>query len=284
MANLIPQPWTFYGGLWHQKPEGGSPTAPNSGAILSGGSTLRGPYDFSSNTAPVDPNYFAWTNAGGTLDYSNGYVRGTYPEGVDEASCGIDIALPAEAQEIYVEFKARMNGAVHGLKFCKLFGQTGSNGYANCTFGLDYTGIDNGGMLVWSFGDGASAGNQDTTHIISLNESLSTTSIGRNTGTAVIAAENGEFASSDWGSDWHTFRLYFKHSTGLTSETEVADGAVYIEIDGVVMLDAGTLFTRHFNNGQFIESVQPFGWTQGSAPNFHIDYDDIVISQGGFVV
>ena len=37
MANLIPQPWTFYGGLWHQKPEGGGGDIEVIGTITDGG-------------------------------------------------------------------------------------------------------------------------------------------------------------------------------------------------------------------------------------------------------
>ena len=37
MANLIPQPWTFYGGLWHQAPEGVAPTPPPYGLLWADG-------------------------------------------------------------------------------------------------------------------------------------------------------------------------------------------------------------------------------------------------------
>ena len=36
MANLIPQPWTFYGGLWHQKPEGGGGWVEGDDPVVSG--------------------------------------------------------------------------------------------------------------------------------------------------------------------------------------------------------------------------------------------------------
>ncbi|WP_198265651.1 hypothetical protein [sulfur-oxidizing endosymbiont of Gigantopelta aegis] len=51
-----------------------------------------------------------------------------------------------------------MPKARHGVKFLKIFSGRNANntnsGYANTTFGLDYTGGDNGGMYQVSFGDG----------------------------------------------------------------------------------------------------------------------------------
>ncbi len=186
-----------------------------------------------------------------------------------------------DQQEVYISLRAQMPDAKHGVKFVKLFGVTGVNGYANVTFGLDYTGIDNGAMLAVSYGDGSVAGNQDTQHTASLNESVVSSSKGRNAA-APITAENGEFASTDWGTEWHDFRLHFKHSSGLTAETEVADGEIYVEIDGVVKLHTTGIFTRHFDNGQNIGTVRLFDWSQGNGPAFKLNIDDVVITSGGF--
>lgn len=274
----------FYGGK-HNTVADGTTSAPNSGAELSGGSALRGQYDFASNARPAESTatYFDWTESGGALSYASGYASGSYPAAVSANAVGINFKFPTPTeQEVYVEFKARMPGNKHGFKFLKVFGTTGVNAAANCTFGLDYNGTDNGGMLVWSHGDGASSGGQDTSHVISLNEAVFSSFLGRNSG-AAISTPNDEFASTDWGTGWHTFRMYFKHNTGLSSETEVADGSVYIEIDGDVYLDAGGLFTRHFNNGQLIDHIGIFGWSQGGGPAFTAEYDDVVISTGGFL-
>ncbi len=63
-----------------------------------------------------------------------------------------------QTNSIKVEFWAKMPKARHGVKFLKIFSGRNANntnsGYANTTFGLDYTGGDNGGMYQVSFGDG----------------------------------------------------------------------------------------------------------------------------------
>lgn len=50
MANLIPQPWTFYGGLWHQKPEGSITPVTALGGVdfdgLTSGQSVTGIVDF----------------------------------------------------------------------------------------------------------------------------------------------------------------------------------------------------------------------------------------------
>lgn len=262
------------------RPSGG---APNSGAVLSGGTALRGPYDYASGSAPVDSDYRTGTALGGTLDYSSGFARGTYLANTVGSAVWTSIDTPTEdISEVYIQFRARMPNSEHGFKFVKIFGKPNDpTGGANTTIGLDYTGIDSGGLIQLSYGDGTTTGN-DTQNVIRLNGTSSNADLGRGFATAQINVPNGRFNSTDWGEGWHDYRIYFKFNSGTTSGNEVADGAWYLEIDGDVYADVGGLFNRNPDNSLHIDHIGLFGWTQGSGPEFTIDYDDVLISTGGF--
>ena len=218
---------------------------------------------------------------GGTIDFSQGFVRGTYPAGVDGNSVWTNIPLGEfNTREIFVEFKARFPTPVrHGLKFLKVFGKNNQpGGYANTTFGLDYS-VAGGSITAVSFG-GGSVPENDTANVIKLNGD-NPDWIGRSYGGALVnIPQYSNF--TEWGTDWHRFRIHCKFNSGDSAENEVADGAYYLEIDGKVYVDAVGLFNRHWSNGD-IGSVQIFGWSQTNVPNFTVDYDDLVVSRHGFV-
>jgi hypothetical protein len=185
-----------------------------------------------------------------------------------------------DTRDLWVEFRAKMPGAKQGLKFLKIFGQD-QNGYANTTFGLDYTGVDFGSMYQVSFGDGSGTSN-DTANVINFNGEYPEW-IGRSFGTAsVLTPQNQIWASSNWGTEWHHFRIHVKFNSGTSAADEVADGEYYVEIDGTVYVDAQGLFNRHWSNGP-IDRVELFGWAQNGSQPFEIWYDDVRLSTGGFL-
>ena len=215
---------------------------------------------------------------------SAGSVRGSYP-GTDGVPVWGSYDLSAlNTRDIYVEFRAKMPSPTrHGLKFLKIFGKNigDRDNYANVTFGLDYTGIDNGCMYAVSFGDGSTVGN-DTANVILFDGGYPSW-IGRSYGRASVSTpQNAFWSSSHWGADWHHFRFRAKFNSGTSAANEVADGAFYVEIDGRVYVDASGLFNRHYSNGD-LERLELFGWSQAGSQPFEVWYDDLKISTGGFL-
>ncbi|MGE0327108.1 MAG: hypothetical protein AB7K71_02305 [Polyangiaceae bacterium] len=232
--------------------------------------TLLFSSDFSSG-APQGVSQGA--QDGGGIDFSQGYLHASYPFSSGGSYVWFSYAPPEPLADLSVEFDARMPGNTHGLKFLKLFG-VNNGGYANVTYGLDYTGIDNGGLIAVSFGDGSAESN-DTAQIIRLNGN-DPEYIGRSFGQATVLTPQGKpFASTDWGTAWHHFVMRFRFNCGDSAENEVADGAIYLEIDGAVYVDAVGLFNRHWSNVRGIESIGLTGWSQGDGQPFDIDYDNL---------
>lgn len=254
--------------------------------------TLVDVQDFESGTLPS-----AWatgaqsgasigvsTDTSKTYDGSNGSLKATYPASDDEGTVYAWSVIDASefaTRELYIEFWAKMPGVKHGLKFLKIFGETGPSGEAaNTTFGLDYTGVDMGSLYQVSFGDGTTAYN-DTQNVINLDGSYPDW-IGRSYGTASVSTpQNSAWASSNWGTDWHHFRFHVKFNSGTSAATEVADGEYYVEIDGVTYVDATGLLNRHYSNGP-IERVELLGYSRGAAAPFEIWYDNVVVTTDGF--
>jgi hypothetical protein len=249
---------------------------------------------FESPTLPVDWGLGA--QAGGSVSIStdpaenyygsDGSLIGVYP--VDETDDGTvfvwggyDVS-DLYTRDIYIQFWARMPGAKDGLKFLKIFGVGCPTNCANTTFGLDYTGVDRGSMYQVSFGDGVGTTvTNDTANVINFDGS-SPTDIGRSYGTASVSTpENAAWSSSNWGDDWHYFRIHAKFNSGTSALTEVADGEYFVEIDGVVYVDATGLFNRHYSNGP-IERVELFGYARGATTAFSVMYDDVRINTDGF--
>ncbi len=228
-------------------------------------------------------------NAGGSAGSVKGTIARPFGPGGWEVWGGFK-QVPANTNHLYIEFDAKMPGPKHGLKFVKVFGHGGNGNYANTTFGLDYTGVDFGGMYVVSFGDGTTEGN-DTASIIPFDGTCPQC-VGRSftKGSNVKTPVGHNWRSTDWGTGWHHFRLYLKFNSGTTAQNEVNDGEYYVEIDGQVYVWATKLFNRHPSNGSIAE-VQFFGWSQssdnnptfGANPNFEVWYDNFKITTGGFL-
>jgi len=226
---------------------------------------------------------------GGVMDFANGYLSVQYPaNGIEMYNWWSMGVLDQQTSEIFVEFDARLPDNKQGFKFLKIFGENIDGGYANVTFGLDYTGIDHGGLLVVSFGDGSNTEN-DTANIIRL-DGTDPSFIGRSYQTTahVITPQNKSFSSTDWGTNWHHFRFYWKFDTALSVEEESnddingsANGAAYLEIDSVPYVIATGLLNRHITNSLNIRSVSLTDWTQNNTA-FTAQYDNIIVTTGGF--
>jgi hypothetical protein len=275
--------------------EGDSGTAPDgadaSAATDSGVRVIT--FQTFDTTLPL-PGWSIGAQAGGTVGISTdvtqnylgspGSILGSYPAPSGGVYVWGAFDLSALAlEDVYVDFWARMPAALHGLKFLKVFGGNagGDTGnYANTTFGLDYTGVDFGCMYQVSFGDGSSVAN-DTANVIDFDGS-EPQEIGRSYGTAIVQTpQASRWASSNWGTSWHHFRLRAKFNSGSTAQNEVADGAYYVEIDGKVYVDAAGLFNRNASNAP-IDRIEIFGWSQNGSAPFEILYDNLTVSTGGF--
>lgn len=215
-------------------------------------------------------------------NYANsaGSVRGQYPGPLNDVACysGYDISS-YNSSSVFARFRAKMPSAhKDGLKFWKVFGQDGPGGVANCTFGLDYTGITRGGMMGVYYGDGATANNDTQNGLLFTGE---ITEPNRALGTIVLnTPQDRYFTASDWGSDWHKFELGVKFNSGTTALNEVPDGEFIVRIDDVLWLQATGVFNRHYSNPP-IDKVEIFGHTNSTSA-FEIWYDNIEVAVGGF--
>jgi len=251
---------------------------------------LLGRANFSTALPPpiVVPGYvFAATDSNPFIEA--GALRMNYPA-LAASTGGIFNALhfdvPNGHKELFIKFDAKMPNAKHGLKFFKVFGRNatgGENTVANATFGLDYTGINNGSMIYVNFGDGTTNSN-DAQQVVNLS-GASPANVGRSWGMgASIVSPGVSFLSSQWGTGWHTFRFKIKFNDGTSAANEVNNGEIWVSIDGVDYVKATGLFNRHYTNGDI--AYLSFGdWSQapaGGSPAFDIHFDNIFVSQYGF--
>lgn len=225
------------------------------------------------------------TNGGVITQVSATELKGEYPVPTGSDYVYGVFFLPTgyrSENEVFIKFEAKMPSIKHGLKFMKVFGQDEGGGVANSTFGLDYTGIDNGSLYAVSFGDGTTT-SQDTQSIIKLNGASTAGQLGRNSGAAsILTPQAAAFGSVDWGTAWHTFKMRVKYNSGTTSENEANDGIFYLEIDGSVYVDATNIWNRHYSNPP-IDKLSLFGWSQSGAAAFDMAYRNVEISVGGFI-
>ena len=244
---------------------------------------------------PAFPGWIFSTAKGGSIGFQSTAspsvtganitaLEGSYPvpgAGAQFVVASYNLAS-LQTEDIYIEFWAKMPGAKQGCKFLKIFGDrpTPMN-FANATIFTNYNGGDYGSIYQVDFGDGSVLPN-DLQHGVNLNGS-NPQGIGRSYGEAtVLTPQMSAFTSADWGTQWHHFRVHVKFNSGTTSQNEVADGEMYLEIDGKVYLDATGLFNRNPANGP-IHNVELFGWAQHNPQPFQLWYDDIRISTGGFM-
>ena len=274
--------------LWVAAGDGKVRGSDPAGAFGGGGGALI-TENFETGTSV---NLSVGTQSGGTAavnlvtadNYNNsvGSLKVNYPAsgggGLFAWANGDVFPINNNVSEVYVQFKAKMPSvSKQGLKFCKVFGRRDGSNYANTTFNLDYS---DGAMSQVIFGDGTDVGNDAQNAIRFTGSSIA---VGRSyPSTAVIPAPQGApWANSNWGTTWHDFKFHVKFNSGTTALNEVADGKVYVEIDGVVYANASGLFNRHYSNGP-IDYISFFNWTQGGATPFEVWIDNVIISEGGF--
>lgn len=241
--------------------------------------TLIGSANFTDgNTTPASifpgTSWLSGVNAGGAISVVGGQYKAAYPIPTGAVYTFLSFYPPANTTELYVEFQARFVNP-HSVKFCKFHGQDlGGGNYANATFGLSAGGI----MTQTSFGDGVPISN-DTVNVINLGGGVQT-GLGRNTGIAtVLTPQNSSFS---FGTALHTVKIRYKRNSGTTAVNEINDGIFYVEIDGLVYVNATNMFNRNYQNGPIDRLV--FGdFAQDSDYAFDIYYDNIKISTGGFI-
>lgn len=277
------------GGRFSTSAQGGNPP-------VGGGGILIARADWASHG--ITPNtlngqsasWSHWDNGGASFQQISNYVRGTYPSTIGgNANGGFALNIESyQAQEIYVEMKVRypFAGQKQGLKFLKFFGADGDGvttvDSANFTFNPQY---DSNGVWNWvAFGDGTTTGN-DTANAIYFKEPAEwwlQDAKGRNKNLAGFSVSRPANSDYTFDENLHTIRCIAKYNSGNTLGNEVNDGRFYIEIDGLVYMDATGVFNSHYSNKKFFKTVEFFGWTQNTGA-FVIDYADIKISTGGFV-
>ena len=186
-------------------------------------------------------------------------------------------------EDVYIEFWAKMPDAKEGCKFLKIFGKRSDpEGDADTTFGPDYTASANhGGFDNVGFGDGSGIRN-DYQDVIDL-DGANPTYIGASYGIAkVLTPQMSDWPASNWGTSWHHFKVHVKFNGVTSSGQQMADGEIYIAIDGKVYVDATGLYNRNPENGP-IDYIEFGGWAQTDPEPFDVWFDNITISTGGFV-
>ena len=255
-------------------------------------STLLSRLDLTAGL-PVGSGAGSWgfgAQSGASITVANdgtyNYLRGQYPIDVGGISGAGDNYIyggytPAVLQqELYVTVYARQaNSYRHGCKFTKFLGKN-TTGYANTTFGLDYTEIDNGSIQYIAYGDGTGTTN-DTQNGMALY-TPNYIGIGRAGTLPQTIQRSGVFSSASWGTGWHKFQIHIKQNSGTSSLNEVNDGLVELYVDGVMKARAINIFNRHWSN-EFIESIGFFGYGRGATQAWEIHMRDITVSLNGWV-
>lgn len=262
------------------------------GSCFSATPVLIASANFDDGKLPSSGGWYFGAQDGGTIqvvkdgshDNSGGSLKATYPKPVGAmyvwAGCTIS---QLNTRDIYVQFWAKMPASKQGLKFFKVFGQSGVNSYANTTLAMVSDSTMRGSLSQVSFGDGTVAQN-DTQNTINLDGTYPAW-VGRAYGASnfsvSVPQKKAWLGTSLWKDTWHFFRVHIKFNSGETKATEVNDGEYFLEIDGTVYADAKGLFNRHYSNLP-IRDVAFFDWSQGGDSAFEVWFDDIVISTGGF--
>lgn len=250
--------------------------------------------DFEDGVVPNKNGWGFGTQSGGAIAVSKdtaanhrgskGSLKASYPvaTGAMYVWGGYDISA-LNTRDVYVEFSAKLPGAKQGLKFLKIFGQreTGK-GYANTTIALVSDPGNEGGITQVSFGDGSTLEN-DTQNVINLNgNNLSWIGRSHTLGSIVETPQRSPWRATNWGEDWHRFRVRVKFNSGDSELNQKPDGAYYLEIDGKVYVDAQNIYNRHYLNKP-IQRIAFFDWAQNGTKAFEVMLDDIVISTDGFL-
>lgn len=265
---------------------------PISQARLSGGSPIRGPYDFETG-APADGNYFQGANSPATLNYIGAVAQGNWPANDDSNQPYTTIRLlsPTDLQEFYISFKFRfpawaddaqtIPNVVWGHKMCKPVGRNNGSGTHNMTCGPNYDASH--AIERMSFGDGSSTSG-DTAQQIPFDRAPAEIDIGRGWPTFQSNTPNGGLSAANigLGDTWHEYKAFFRFNSGESAETETPDGAFCLFIDDVLICDAAGFFNRHYSNSLFFDGITLFGTMQNHSQAVRCEIDDVIVSTDGW--
>lgn len=241
--------------------------------------TLIGLADFSDgNTTPASiyagATWFSAAYSGGAISVINGHYRAEYPLPTGAVYTVLNfIITPLQTYEFYLTFRARFINP-HSVKFCKVHGvEVGAN-YSNTTYQVGSGGVIN----QISFGDGTTEAN-DAQKVINLN-GANPDQIGISFGTAVVETpQNASFTGfADEG--WHDIKIHHKFNS-VVEGAAVNDGEYYLEIDGLVYVNATGLINRHVDSAP-IEYIAFGDYAQDSDYSFTLDVDSIRFGLGAF--
>lgn len=252
-----------------------------SAARLVSEGTLIGLADFTNGSTTPSSIYTGATwesgsQSGGTISVVDGYYHATYPIPTGATYTWLNFKIaPLNLYEFYLTFRARFTDP-HSVKFCKVHGKEVGANYSNTTYQVTTAGV----MQQILFGDGEDVSN-DAERTIYLS-GANPTQIGRSYGTATVLTPQGASFTGFQDEDWHDIKIHHKFNSGTTEENQIADGEVYLEIDGLVYVNATGLFNRHYASAP-IDYIAFGDWAQDSDYAFEIDYDTIKISIGNFV-
>lgn len=147
-------------------------------------------------------------------------------------------------------------------KFLKVFGKRDApTGYANTTFGIDYT--DNR-MDAVSFGDGIATDNDTNTNV----------GYDGSHWDPLVVVNNFSSSFNPFDGQWHHYDYFVKHNTNGNR-----DGEFDVWIDGVLRLKATNIKNRNDLNSLYWDYIQLGAYTPApQMKGYAIDYDDVVIS------
>jgi hypothetical protein len=174
-------------------------------------------------------------------------------------------------QEFYIKFNFKMDcgtgTCAGGAKFLKIFGEAGSNSYANTTTAFDY-GTSSPVFTGLSYG---SAGDQrDTASVLWYGGGKTIQSGGISP--TITANTTGNINPKD--GNWHTWEFHMKYNDDGQN-----NGIYEVWYDGTQVLGATGVNNRSINSPKYVRAIQLGGWNQnyGGKP-YNIYYDNVVIS------
>lgn len=199
-------------------------------------------------------------------------------------SNGLDISFDADqvnrwcdwnptqnVQEFYVKFNFKMDcgsgTCAGGAKFLKIFGQTGTNAYANATTAFNYS---SSSPVFTGLSYGSAGDKRDTSSVLNYDGAKIIQSGG--VSPTITASGTGSINPKD--NKWHTWELHMKYNDDGQN-----NGIFEVWYDGVKVLGATGVNNRSINSPKYVRAIQLGGWNQayGGKP-YDIYYDNVVIS------
>ena len=263
--------------------------------LLSRLNTSTIPITNGSVSAGVNGWAMGYDGASGALltvanDGTYDYLRAQFPTPTGGNYFYGGYTPPTLQEELFITLYARMPSTVkHGCKFIKIFGQKTTSGvpnpsgaeYANVTFGIDYSGESNGGIIGTAFGDGDTVQN-DTAAMVDYTQ-RPWAGIGRSASVGGNIVTRGvNWDASNWSTTWHKFQFRAKLNSVING-VEVNDGIFETYIDGLLWGGGYSLFNRNVINHAY-ESINLFGWSQSGTAAFELNIrNGMTVSTGDWI-